>query len=42
VAHLREMNHSSRFWAHVKSLVADIDAPQYWLKRHGRELQRYA
>ena len=42
VAHLREMNHSSRFWAHVKSLVADIDTPQDWLKRHGRELQRYS
>jgi predicted metal-dependent hydrolase len=41
VAHLREMNHSPRFWAHVKSLVDDIDAPQDWLKRHGRELQRY-
>ena len=42
VAHLREMNHSARFWAHVKSLVPDIDAPQDWLKVHGRELQRYA
>ena len=42
VAHLREMNHSARFWAHVKSLVADIDAPQNWLKVHGRDLQRYA
>jgi predicted metal-dependent hydrolase len=42
VAHLREMNHSPRFWAHVKSLVADIDAPQGWLRAHGRELQRYA
>ena len=42
VAHLREMNHSARFWAHVRSLVADIKAPQAWLKSHGRELQRYA
>lgn len=42
VAHLREMNHSPRFWAHVKSLVADRDAPQDWLKANGRELQRYA
>ena len=41
VAHLREMNHSPRFWAHVKSLVDNIDAPQDWLKIHGRELQRY-
>jgi predicted metal-dependent hydrolase len=42
VAHLREMNHGPRFWAHVKSLVTDIDAPQAWLKTNGRELQRYA
>jgi predicted metal-dependent hydrolase len=42
IAHLREMNHSARFWAHVKTLVADADAPQAWLKVHGREIQRYA
>ena len=41
-AHLREMNHSPRFWAHVRSLVEDLDAPQDWLKLNGRELQRYA
>ena len=41
-AHLREMNHSPRFWAHVRSLVDDLDAPQDWLKANGRELQRYA
>ncbi len=41
-AHLREMNHSPRFWAHVRTLVDDIDAPQDWLKANGRELQRYA
>jgi predicted metal-dependent hydrolase len=41
VAHLREMNHSPRFWAHVRTLVPDIDKPQDWLKAHGRELQRY-
>ena len=42
VAHLREMNHSPRFWAHVRALVADLDAPQDWLKANGRDLQRYA
>jgi predicted metal-dependent hydrolase len=41
VAHLREMNHSPRFWAHVRSLIADLDTPQDWLRQHGRELQRY-
>jgi predicted metal-dependent hydrolase len=42
VAHLREMNHSARFWAHVRKIVPELDAPQDWLKLHGRELQRYA
>jgi len=41
VAHIRQMNHSPRFWAEVKKLVPDIAAPQRWLKAHGRDLQRY-
>jgi predicted metal-dependent hydrolase len=42
IAHLREMNHSPRFWAHVESLIPDLKAPQDWLRQHGRSLQRYA
>jgi predicted metal-dependent hydrolase len=42
VAHLREMNHSARFWKHVHLLMPRMDAAQTWLKAHGRELQRYA
>ena len=42
VAHLREMNHSPRFWAHVKSLVVDLKEAQMWLRANGRDLQRYA
>ena len=41
VAHLREMNHGPRFWAHVKSIAPDLDAAQTWLKTNGRDLQRY-
>lgn len=41
VAHLKEMNHSPRFWAHVRHLVPDHETPQAWLRQHGRELQRY-
>src|SRR5262249_2977829 len=41
VAQLREMNHSPGFWAHVKSLIADKNAAQTWLRVNGRELQRY-
>jgi predicted metal-dependent hydrolase len=41
VAHLREMNHSPHFWAHVKSLVPDLQSAQVWLRTNGRDLQRY-
>jgi len=41
VAHLREMNHGPRFWRLVKTLVADIETPQAWLKKHGTGLHRY-
>ena len=41
VAHLREMNHGPRFWAHVRALMPQMDKAQAWLKLHGRELQRY-
>ena len=41
VAHLREMNHSPRFWAHVRSLAPNMQAAQVWLKVNGRDLQRY-
>ena len=41
VAHLREMNHGPRFWAHVKTLYPDFARAQDWLKANGRELQRY-
>ena len=42
VAHLREMNHGPRFWKLVRSLVADIHAPQAWLRKNGVALHRYA
>jgi predicted metal-dependent hydrolase len=41
VAHLREMNHSDRFWRVVRSLVSDIDTPQTWLRKNGTQLHRY-
>ncbi len=45
VAHLREMNHSARFWALCASLTAglnpDVDAPRGWLKTNGARLLRY-
>ena len=41
MAHLREMNHSPRFWALVHALCPHTDAAEAWLKRHGTGLHRY-
>ena len=41
VAHLKEMNHSVRFWAHVKTLSPDATRARQWLRDHGRSLLRY-
>jgi len=40
VAHLREMNHSSRFWRLVAELDPGSEAARAWLKRNGSALQR--
>jgi hypothetical protein len=42
VAHMRHMNHGSRFWNLVRELVDDVDTPQAWLSTHGPLLHRYA
>ena len=41
VAHLREMNHSRRFWTLVQRLNSDAGASRDWLRRHAAELHRY-
>jgi predicted metal-dependent hydrolase len=43
VAHLREMNHGTRFWRIVDRLVGadDAEAAQAWLRENGTELHRY-
>lgn len=41
VAHLKEMNHSPRFWAHVRSLAPEMTRARQWLRDHGRHLLRY-
>ena len=42
VAHLRQMNHGSRFWELVRELVGNVEKPQTWLSRNGPMLHRYA
>ena len=41
VAHLRELNHSQRFWRIVQGLCPRTDEAERWLKRHGADLHRY-
>ncbi|MGQ9370852.1 M48 family metallopeptidase [Azospirillum sp. ST 5-10] len=41
VAHLREMNHSPRFWALCARLTADVAGPRAWLRSNGARLLRY-
>lgn len=41
VAHLKEMNHSARFWRIVAKSCPHWREAERWLKRHGAELHRY-
>jgi predicted metal-dependent hydrolase len=41
VAHLAEMNHSPRFWAHVATLCPDYARHRAWLRQEGETLHRY-
>jgi len=38
VAHLKEMNHSRRFWAQVKKALPDFERGRAWLDAHGAAL----
>jgi len=38
VAHLREMNHSRRFWTQVRRCMPDYERGQSWLRDHGASL----
>ncbi|NIJ57156.1 hypothetical protein FHS82_000982 [Pseudochelatococcus lubricantis] len=41
VAHLRELNHSDRFWELTHRLCPATPQAEAWLKRHGSSLHRY-
>jgi predicted metal-dependent hydrolase len=40
-AHLRELNHGPRFWAHVKTLVGDERGWREWLRAEGARLHAF-
>ena len=37
-AHLRELNHSKRYWSHVSRCMPDYDKAEAWLRKHGAAL----
>ena len=39
LAHLRQMNHSTRFWREVARICPDYEAAAHWLKRNSRILR---
>jgi len=41
VAHLKEMNHSMRFWRLVHEIHPDVARAKAWLDAHGGDLHRY-
>lgn len=40
-AHLRELNHGPRFWAHVEALVGDPRPHRAWLRAEGARLHAF-
>jgi predicted metal-dependent hydrolase len=41
VAHLRELNHSHRFWRIVQAICPRTEEAETWLKRNGSDLHRF-
>ena len=41
VAHLKELNHSHRFWRTLHKLCPQTEEAERWLKRHGAELHKF-
>lgn len=41
VAHLKEMNHSTRFWQVTENLYPAVDTARQWLRRYGHSLHCY-
>lgn len=42
LCHLKELNHSPRFWAQVKAAMPEYEGPKAWLKQNGGAILRRA
>jgi predicted metal-dependent hydrolase len=40
-AHLMELNHSPRFWAHVQALIGEVKPHRAWLRAEGARLHAF-
>ena len=40
LCHLKQMNHSSKFWAEVEHMMPDYKQKRKWLKENGEEIMR--
>ncbi|MDB5228627.1 MAG: hypothetical protein JWN78_2820 [Bacteroidota bacterium] len=38
LAHLKEMNHSPKFWKHVEDVMPDYKVHRKWLQQHGNKI----
>jgi len=38
LAHLKEMNHSAKFWKQVENAMPDYQNPKKWLQQHGNKI----
>ena len=35
LCHLKQMNHSARFWSEVRAILPDYEISKHWLQNHG-------
>ena len=38
LCHLRQMNHSKKFWDEVATIMPDYKVQEHWLKEHGASI----
>ncbi|HSB07579.1 MAG TPA: M48 family metallopeptidase [Thermodesulfobacteriota bacterium] len=38
LVHIKEKNHSKRFWSHLEAVIPDYKKHRHWLRAHGNLL----